>query len=234
MLHRVQAPARVLLIVHDRLQAFIDSEKSKVVISECPELQVIGQSTPTFAIRLAKQLPPNQIMVDLVVFLLLQVDRPGWIGLARSAASTYRMRYPDVAIAFLIDLPVHIPEAKVGPYGAIAMPAEEKEIVGWLLRILEGEQTRVMMVSRFNLQGFAARYPKLTKREIEVTEQLFKGLSNSEVATSLGILEKTVAIHVSDIYRKTETDCRADLPRLFHDFLSASLVTKRLNEQPDA
>jgi NarL family two-component system response regulator LiaR len=44
--------------------------------------------------------------------------------------------------------------------------------------------------------------PNLTERELEVIKALAQGKSNKEIAQTLGISEKTVRNHASNIYNK--------------------------------
>lgn len=51
----------------------------------------------------------------------------------------------------------------------------------------------------------------LTDREIEVANQVFKGLSNREIGTKLFISEKCVKFHVTNIFKKYKVKSRAQL-----------------------
>jgi two-component system response regulator DegU len=51
-------------------------------------------------------------------------------------------------------------------------------------------------------------YEPLSKREMEVLAQLTKGMSNKEIATSLGISHQTVKNHVTSILRKLGVEDR--------------------------
>jgi DNA-binding NarL/FixJ family response regulator len=55
---------------------------------------------------------------------------------------------------------------------------------------------------------FSEPYEPLSKREMEVLGQLTKGMSNKEIATSLGISHQTVKNHVTSILRKLDVDDR--------------------------
>lgn len=55
---------------------------------------------------------------------------------------------------------------------------------------------------------FGESYEPLSKREMEVLGQLTKGMSNKEIATSLGISHQTVKNHVTSILRKLDVDDR--------------------------
>ena len=52
---------------------------------------------------------------------------------------------------------------------------------------------------------------KLSEREVEIVEQLAKGLTNQEIARVLSISKRTVDNHVSNIFNKTGTKNRVAL-----------------------
>ena len=51
----------------------------------------------------------------------------------------------------------------------------------------------------------------LTKREIEVLKAIAAGLLNKEIATNLGISERTVKNHISNIFKKIDVADRTHL-----------------------
>jgi DNA-binding NarL/FixJ family response regulator len=55
---------------------------------------------------------------------------------------------------------------------------------------------------------FSEPYEPLSKREMEVLGELTKGMSNKEIANSLGISHQTVKNHVTAILRKLNVDDR--------------------------
>lgn len=59
-----------------------------------------------------------------------------------------------------------------------------------------------------------AREAGLSKREVAVLELLLLGRSSGVIASALGITERTVRFHVSNVLTKLEADSRADLLRL--------------------
>jgi DNA-binding CsgD family transcriptional regulator len=52
--------------------------------------------------------------------------------------------------------------------------------------------------------------PELTARELEVLSCLAAGMSNKQVARSLGISIRTVTVHVSNLLRKTRSNSRTE------------------------
>ena len=65
-----------------------------------------------------------------------------------------------------------------------------------------------------SLGDFSSKW-KLSPRETEVLKLLAAGSSNADIAETLGIAERTVKTHVSNILYKTRTDNRLELARMF-------------------
>ena len=59
------------------------------------------------------------------------------------------------------------------------------------------------------------RSPRLSRREVEIIDQLVRGRTNAEIARSLGISEKTVKNHVNHVYAKLHTRNRAETVALW-------------------
>jgi DNA-binding NarL/FixJ family response regulator len=59
------------------------------------------------------------------------------------------------------------------------------------------------------------RRPELSRREVEIVDQLVRGHTNAEIARSLGISEKTVKNHVNHVYAKLRTRNRAETVALW-------------------
>jgi DNA-binding CsgD family transcriptional regulator len=75
-----------------------------------------------------------------------------------------------------------------------------------------------------HLRLSAASPPELTAREVEVLACLAAGMSNKQVARSLGISIRTVTVHVSNLLRKTGSASRTEaaLWAHQHDMIRAS------------
>lgn len=57
--------------------------------------------------------------------------------------------------------------------------------------------------------------PALTEREHEVLKKVLDGKANKSIASELGISEKTVKIHLQNVYRKLGVHRRVDLLKAF-------------------
>jgi NarL family two-component system response regulator LiaR len=59
-----------------------------------------------------------------------------------------------------------------------------------------------MLMTFESIRSNTETTPSLTERELEVIKALSQGMSNKEIALALGISEKTVRNHTSNIYNK--------------------------------
>jgi DNA-binding CsgD family transcriptional regulator len=200
----------------------------RAVIEDCPRLRWRGQVTLDTLVTLAH--PPNDMPADLIIFMVPELhlieNEAAMLASAASAASTYRARYPAVAVAFLTDRPLDFRENQVEPYGVVALTAKLQETTDWLRRILGGAQTRVEFDRHLDMDRFAERYP-ITTREQEVIKELASGSpSNKELAARLGVTEHTVKIHLNSAFRKIGVQSRAQLVgHLLQHYCTSTLVT---------
>jgi len=110
---------------------------------------------------------------------------------------------------------------RAGAQGYLLKDMEPEELVPALEAALRGENvmakellgTLARIVSRNAGPGTEAAQPSasfvdLTRREMEILEQVAKGLSNKVIAKTLNITDGTVKLHVKAILRKLGVDSR--------------------------
>jgi DNA-binding NarL/FixJ family response regulator len=169
-----------------------------------PDLQIVGEaSTGEEAIKLARQLHPQVVLMDLLM--------PGMGGVA--ATGTIRAEMPDVEVIALTSV---LEDTAVT--GAIRAGA-----IGYLLKNTEADELRQAVKSaaagQVHLSPEAAarlvrevRIPGspevLTERETAVLRLIAKGQANKQVARELHIGEQTVKTHVSNILGKLQLQSR--------------------------
>ena len=179
-------------VVREGLQMFLRLD---------PELEVVGQArNGTEAVQEARRLKPDVILMDL---LMPQMD-----GI--EATSLIRRELPETEIIALTSV---LEDERI--FGAIRAGA-----IGYLLKDTEAQELRraIKAAAAGQVQlspQVAARLlreqqkppapaEELTPREREVLQLLAHGLANKEIARDLGIGEKTVKTHVSNILSKLD------------------------------
>jgi len=143
------------------------------------------------AVRMAKQLKPNVIVMDCAL--------PGMNGLA----ATRKILEHDPKAAVLM-LSMHSEDTWVrqsleaGARGYMLKNAVDLELITAIRRIAAGEEVLDPQITRrSNLKG--ERETGLTVRELEVLQLIVAGLSNKEIASQLNLSANTVAVHRANI-----------------------------------
>ncbi|MEG3857529.1 response regulator transcription factor [Microcoleus sp. herbarium12] len=112
--------------------------------------------------------------------------------------------------ALIAQAPSRSPEPEPMPTeaGTIAHDQPEADFLS------QKPETRDSLRDSYAARGSAARNaPNLTQREQEVLDLLTEGLSNIQIGDRLHLSPRTIEKHVSSLFRKTESNNRAELVR---------------------
>jgi len=167
-----------------------------------PDIEVVGEAANgAEAVAQAAQLQPNVILMDLV---MPQMD--GITAIQEIIASQPAARIL-VLTSFDADDKV-FPAIRAGALGYTLKDFGPAELVRAIQRVHRGDSSLHPTIARKVLQELAhppQRPPTaepLTRREVEVLRLVAHGESNQAIATTLGIGERTVRVHVSNILSK--------------------------------
>ena len=166
------------------------------------DMEVVGEAhTGEEAISLCLHEEPDVVLMDL--------SMPGIGGL--SATRKILSLLPRTRVLILT---VHTDDAhvfqgiKAGAQGYILKDCTPEELTRAIRTVHAGETIMSQDIARKTLTTFESIRsnteitPNLTERELEVIKALAQGKSNKEIAQALGISEKTVRNHASNIYNK--------------------------------
>ena len=170
----------------------------RMFLSLDPELEIVGEAADgAEAVRLAHELKPEVVLMDLVM--------PVMDGITAIAA--IRRELPDtevIALTSVLEDEKVIGAVKAGAIGYLLKDTQAEELRRAIKAAAAGQvQLSPQAAARLMREVKAPESPEtLTERETEVLRLLAQGKANKEIAQALGIGEKTVKTHVSNILAK--------------------------------
>jgi DNA-binding NarL/FixJ family response regulator len=168
------------------------------------ELEVVAEAADgEEALRLARQLRPDVVLMDLLM--------PRMDGIAATAA--IRAELPDtevIALTSVLEDRSVVQAVKAGAIGYLLKDTQAEELCRAIKAAAAGQvQLSPEAAARLMREVRAPEGAEpLTERETEVLRLVAQGLANKEIAHRLGIAEKTVKSHVSAILAKLGVQSR--------------------------
>ncbi len=180
-----------------------------LLLGEDPRIEVVGQAgSGLAAIDLIASLKPDVVLMD--------VKMPELDGIEATRRILTANREMKVLILTTFDTDSSIIQAlQAGASGYVLKDSRADAIVSSILAVMAGERVMASTVATRVLDmltGTSTRnefYDGLTPREIEILKLLATGMANKQIAYKLGISEKTVRNHVSNMYEKLQIFDRA-------------------------
>ncbi|HEY3060735.1 MAG TPA: response regulator transcription factor [Chloroflexota bacterium] len=163
-----------------------------------PDIEVVGEAEDgAQALRLAKDLSPDVVLMDLVM--------PGMDGV--TAIEAIRRDVPGVEIVALTSVledDLVVVAVKAGAIGYLLKDARGPELKDAIRAAAAGRVHLSPQAAARLLREVRSPEPPetLTERETEVLRLVSLGLANKEIARRLGIGEGTVKTHVSNLLGK--------------------------------
>jgi FixJ family two-component response regulator len=138
---------------------------------------------------------------------------PGLNGLEVQQMVTRRGgEIPIVFLSGASDVPKTAQAMRDGAIDFLVKPADEAQLLGAVTRALDWDTKQRSL--RDEERKVADRISRLTRRERQVCDLVVRGLINKQIASELGIAEKTVKVHRGRAMRKLEVGSTASLVRL--------------------
>ncbi|MFJ5159556.1 response regulator [Pantoea sp. NPDC088449] len=169
-----------------------------------PRLEVVAEANNgTEALAEARRLSPDVILLDL--------NMKGMSGLDTLKA----LRNEGIAARILI---LTVSDARndiyamvdAGADGYLLKDSEPELLLAQIMRGAKGENVFSETVADYltTRQPTSNPFKQLTERELDVLQEVARGLSNKEIATTLHISEETVKVHIRNLLRKLDVRSR--------------------------
>lgn len=183
----------------------------RILLNANPNMQVINEASngKEFLENLSKNLP------DIV---LMDINMPVMGGV--DATEIAIERFPDlkiIALSMFGEEDYYYKMINVGAKGFLLKNSEINEVTEAILQVYKGnsffsQELLYNVIKNFKSQKETDHEAAtLSKREIQVLEEICKGLSNQEIADTLFISKRTVDKHRANLLSKTNSKNTANL-----------------------
>jgi two-component system response regulator NreC len=192
-------------VVRTGLRMLLESQSDIKILAEA--------STGAEAIRLAKEIKPDVVVMDITL--------PDITGI--EATRRLKERQPEIAV---VALTIHEDEQyffemlQAGASGYVPKRAAPEDLISAIRAAFAGEIYLYPSLAKALVSDYLGRsrtnpeeasLESLTPREAEVLELLAEGLSNDEIAERLVISRHTVARHRENLMGKLNLHSRSEL-----------------------
>jgi FixJ family two-component response regulator len=170
-------------------------------------IESIGLPVQTFASAL-EFLSLNPVEAEGC--LILDVEMPGMNGLDLQRRMTSSGIFlPIIFLTGHGDIPMTVEALKAGAVHFLTKPVREDALMNAIRQALEND--RIIRSERAEIRKVRERFDRLAPRERQVMRLVVSGRLNKQIAHELGISERTVKLHRSQIMRKMCAESLADL-----------------------
>ena len=179
----------------------------RALLQAMPDVEVVGEAeNGLIGVEMSAELSPDVVLMDIV---MPQLDGIGAIARIKAAQPKVQV----VALTSFIEEDKVLAALESGASGFILKDADADDVAAAIRAAHNDEVHLDPAAARVLAKGMRTRVEQqpvesLTERELEVLSLVGHGRSNKEIATDLGITERTARTHVSNILGKLDLQSR--------------------------
>ena len=148
--------------------------------------------------------------VEAAGCLVLDVEMPGMNGLdLQREMNSSGIFVPVIFLTGHGDIPMTVQAMKAGAVHFLTKPVREGDLMTAIRQALESD--RKARADRGEIRKLRERFDLLAPRERQVMRLVVLGRLNKQIAHELGVSERTIKLHRSQIMRKMCAESLADL-----------------------
>jgi DNA-binding NarL/FixJ family response regulator len=178
----------------------------RMILEAQKDMEVVGEASDgREAVAQAEELRPDVVLMD--------IRMPELDGLEATRRLVRGDGAPRVLMLTTFDLDEYVYEAmKAGASGFLLKDVRPEQLAEAVRVVAAGDSLLAPAITQRLIEEFVRRPPpgsgppaevaQLTQREVEVLKLVARGLSNTEIASSLFLSEATVKTHLTHIFSK--------------------------------
>jgi len=181
------------------------------LLDTASDIQVVGEAASgTEALRLVEDLAPDIVLLDV------SMPGPSGVEVARVVKTT-SPRTRVIIVTVFTNEEFLFEAIKAGAMGYLLKDSSPEELIRAVRVVAQGEGLIAPAMAGKIFKEFARAadtreaaplVTPLTQREVEILQHVAAGLANKEIASRLGISERTVKNHLSNIMEKLQVNSR--------------------------
>jgi len=186
------------------------------LISSTADLSLVAEAgSGEAAVELVAEHRPDVVLMDL--------SMPGMDGVEATRLVTEGN--PGTAVVVLTSFRDHarvVDAVRAGAVGYLLKDCEPAELLAGIRAAAAGDAPLDPRIARALLPSPAASArDSLSAREQQVLRLIAQGLSNKQIGSELGIAERTVKVHVGNLFKRIDVADRTSAAMWFRDNMPA-------------
>ena len=179
----------------------------KTLIAQEDDMTVMGEATGSAQLmEMLPQIEPDIIMMDINMQEMNGIELTRWV---KSNYSSIKI----IVLTMYNNDEYFMAAIREGADGYLLKDSPSKDVIDAIRTVAGGESVIPPAMTKkllsMHKQENNEEDKSLTPREMDVLLALVEGLSNKDIGSRLYISDKTVKIHVSNIFRKFDVKSRS-------------------------